>query len=203
MPKVEIEVSTNVSVLDEEKIRDLEMVGITELRLSVFGFFEETHKKMMPGISYKRVMKNLRLISSYFRDSSCLVSITMIDNGKINDKEFKAMEKMSQKLGFNFNKWGFLDRAQNVKDYSNQYYNLKASNCEQKRPLERMHILYDGDVIFCCQDWNKEEVVGNVFQNTISNVWNSKRYFERRESLYNVKLEAPNICKKCILSASK
>ena len=93
LPNVEIEVSTNVSALNEEKIKQLINIELTELRLSIFGYSKDMHKKMMPGLNQKKVMENIELISKYFSGQSCIVSIVMIDNGQIPEEEFNYMEK--------------------------------------------------------------------------------------------------------------
>lgn len=200
LPNIELEISTNASLLTKEIIKDLSKINLTELRISVFGFTGALHKKIMPGVSHEKVFTNVELIAKYFEKSSCLVSIVMIDNGDIDEIEFEQMDKYSKSLGFNFFRWGFLDRANNVKDFSNVYYDAKAHYCEQRRPLERMHILTNGDVIFCCQDWGHEEIVGNISNQTLKEVWNSRFYNLKREQLYSPEKEAPEICKRCILS---
>lgn len=197
--KVEIEISSNVSMINEDDLKKLKELEITELRLSVFGFEKETYKKIMPGLNYENTMNKLKLISDYMKNTNTVISIVMIDNNEIPEIEFQKMKQLCGDLGFNFERWGFLDRSSNVAYKSNNINNLVVSTCEQNRPLERMHILSDGRVIFCCQDWRHSLVVGNIQFQTIKEVWNSKKYQEARESLYNKKKNSPYICQKCKL----
>ncbi len=197
--KVELEISSNVSVINEEILKSLVNLNITELRLSVFGYTNETYKKMMPGLNHDKTFKKLNMISKYMKNIDTIVSIVMIDNDEIEEFEFENMESLCTELGFNFERWGFLDRSNNVKYKSNNILNKKVCSCEQNRPVERMHILSDGRVIFCCQDWSHSLVVGNIKNNTISEVWNSKEYNIARESLYDKTKESPVICQKCKL----
>ena len=196
---LEIEISSNVSMIKESDIKKLKELNITELRLSVFGYEKETYHKMMPGLNYEKTFSKLKMISDLMTDTKTIVSIVMIDNGEISEDEFNKMHLLCEKLGFNFERWGFLDRSGNVTYKSNNIYNENVSICEQNRPLERMHILSDGRVIFCCQDWSHSLVVGNVNDNTISEIWNGKKYQKARESLYNKKKKSPLICQKCKL----
>jgi len=46
----------------------------------------------------------------------------MIDNKKIPESEFVEMKKFAQKNGFDFCRWGFLDRAKNVKKFRASLY---------------------------------------------------------------------------------
>lgn len=197
--KIEIEISSNISMIKEIDIVEMSKLNITELRLSVFGYEKSTYNKMMPCLNYEKTFEKLQMISSVMKDSNTIISIVMIDNGEINEQEFIDMKCLCDKLGFKFERWGFLDRSDNVTYKSNNIYNENVSSCEQNRPLERMHILSDGRVIFCCQDWSHSLVVGNINNNTISEVWNSETFINARKSLYDKEKDSPMICKKCKL----
>ncbi|MBE6153640.1 MAG: radical SAM protein [Firmicutes bacterium] len=200
LPKVEIEISTNVSCLSEQNIKELLNINLTELRLSVFGYYDNTYKKMMPCLNKEIVFKKLNIISKYFKNTKTIVSIVMIDTGDINEEEFKKMELFAKSLGFQFERWGFLDRSKNVEYKSNNFYCNNVCGCEQKRPLERMHILSNGNVILCCQDWSHQTIIGNIRNNTISEIWNSTKYNTFRKMVYSKNVEAPEICKNCKLA---
>ena len=197
--KLEIEISSNVSMIKEKDILELTKLDITELRLSVFGYKKETYNKMMPCLNYEKTFERLKMISDLMKNSNTIISIVMIDNGEIKEQEFENMHLLCNKLGFKFERWDFLDRSNNVKYKSNGIYNENVSICEQNRPLERMHILSDGRVIFCCQDWSHSLVVGNIKNNTIEEIWNGESYSNARDSLYNKNKTSPMICKKCKL----
>lgn len=199
-PNIEIEISTNVSMLDKDKIEQLVEIKLTELRLSVFGYSKDTYKKMMPGLNKDKVFENMNIISEKFKNSKTIVSIVMIDDGTIDNEEFENMNKLAQNLDFKFERWGFLDRSKNVSYKKNDFYNNNVCGCEQNRPVERMHILANGDVIFCCQDWSHSTVVGNIEKNTIKEVWNSDEYNNLRENLYKKDCDAPELCRNCKLA---
>lgn len=202
-PNVEIEISTNASLLTDDIMHELKNLNITELRLSVFGYYKNTYNKFMPNLTKSVVFNNLHKLSKIFKNTKTKVSIVMIDNGKIKEIEFQKMKDFAASLNFEFNRWGFLDRAKNVKGKTNNFYNDKVNFCEQIRPLERMHILANGDVIFCCQDWKHQYVVGNLNNNSITEIWNSKKYSTLREHLYNKNLQAPELCCNCKLAHIK
>ena len=199
-PNTEIEISTNVSMLNEDKIKSLSKIGLTELRLSVFGYSDELYRKMMPGLNKEVVFENLRLISKEFKNINTIVSIVMIDDGTISEDEFINMKELANKLNFKFERWGFLDRCKNVSYKDNGIYKQVVCGCEQNRPIERMHILSNGDVIVCCQDWKHSNIMGNIRKDTIQNIWNSDKYNLFRTNLYKKEKETPELCKKCKLA---
>ncbi len=201
-PNTEIEISTNVSMLNETKIKELLELNLTELRLSVFGYSDKTYKKMMPGLDKEKVFNNLNLISENYKNSNTLVSIVMIDDGNINEEEFNNMKLLCHKLRLKFERWGYLDRSKNVSYKHNGFYNKNICGCEQNRPIERMHILANGDVILCCQDWKHTEIMGNIKINSIEEIWNSDKYKQVRKEIYQKNDKAPEICKNCKLAVT-
>lgn len=202
-PNTEIEISTNVSMLDEQKVEKLLPLNLTELRLSVFGYSNITYKKIMPCLNKEKVYRNLNIISEKFKESNTIISIVMIDNDEINENEFTEMKKLAEKLEFKFERWGFLDRSKNVCYKNNGIYNNNVCGCEQNRPLERMHILANGDVILCCQDWKHSMIIGNIEKNSIEEVWNSEKYNYLRNAIYKEKWDSPELCKNCKLAIVK
>ena len=58
---------------------------------------------------------------------------------------------------------------------------LKGKPCYY--PFYKMFVDYDGSVLFCCNDWGKDIVVGNLVENTLTDIWMSDKLFEIREKL--------------------
>ena len=196
----EIEISTNLMFFTEDKMRELKDIGVTEIRASVFGYTEETYRKMMPTANRQKAFDALEKLSEVFAGTNVVIGIVMIDTGEIDESEFENMKKLADRLGFEFNRWGFLDRAKNVSGKTNNFYRQDVIGCEQFRPTERLHMLCDGRVIFCCQDWSHTCVCGNLNDNTITEIWNGEKYNSFRKALFSEECSAPEICKNCKLA---
>jgi radical SAM protein with 4Fe4S-binding SPASM domain len=63
------------------------------------------------------------------------------------------------------------------------------------RPFNEFYITQDGRAVLCCQDWSIQEVMGNVHENTIEEIWNNEAYTARREDL--LRKERTGLCAKC------
>jgi radical SAM protein with 4Fe4S-binding SPASM domain len=50
-------------------------------------------------------------------------------------------------------------------------------------PMYKVLIDYNGDVLMCSNDWKKQQIMGNVKNSTISNIWNSEKFIEMRKKL--------------------
>lgn len=200
-PRSVIEVSTNISQLDERAACRIKPYNIDDFRMSMFGFSETTYHRMMPGLSWNAVKANLDRIvdDESFRASIGSIGIVMIEFPTIPPAEKEAAAAYCKSNGLEFNLWGFLDRAGNVADYSNNVHREQVNGCEQNRPLERMHILYDGRVVLCCQDWYATNVLGDVRTQTLQDIWHSEEYRRVRKSIYGGE-RAPRLCGQCVLA---
>lgn len=196
---VEIEIATNVSLLDKRMQAKLRGIKIDELRLSIFGFTPNTFSKIMKGLDWRIIKKNLDTLvkNKKLRKNIKEISIVMIDFPIITKKDKLLAKRYCKKHSLTFNLWGFLDRSRNVKNYSNNIFKSKINGCEQDRPLKRMHITFDGKVILCCMDWKQEHVLGDLNKKSIKSVWNSKKYNTIRQRIYNSTTKAPNLCGGC------
>jgi len=201
-PDSDVELSTNVSGLTPAMQTELSRVRLKELRLSVFGFTEETHRLLMPGLHWREVKQNL----DHLVGNAALcgrierLSLVMIDHPLVTDEDIKLAKEYCGLHSISYNLWGFLDRSGNVARFSNGICNPAVRGCEQRRPLERMHITFTGDVILCCQDWRWTSVIGNVKNNPLLEIWNSDKYNRYRDGIYAGKGDPPELCKRCKLS---
>jgi len=203
-PDCEIELSTNLSILDKECQNKLAACNIKELRLSVFGFSKLSHQNIMTGISWCNVKNNLDDLcnNKKLRESIGQISLVMINFPGIKTKDVISAKKYCKDNFIRFEFWGFLDRSGNVKKFNNKINKKNIFGCEQNRPIERFHVLFDGRVVLCCMDWKAQYVLGDVGRSSVKKIWNSPKYREIRKSIYENKSNAPILCKKCKLSIS-
>ncbi len=54
-----------------------------------------------------------------------------------------------------------------------------------KRPFEEIEIHAGGEVYTCCPNWNKYYSIGNIYKDTIEEVWNSEKAQELRKRVMN------------------
>ena len=71
---------------------------------------------------------------------------------------------------------------------------LKGKPCYY--PFYKMFVDWNGDVLFCSNDWGKEIIVGNLVKDTLHNVWFSDKMYEIRKKL-SVGNRNHSPCNKC------
>jgi len=203
-PRAEVEVSTNVSLLNEKVRRELGKGPLRELRLSVFGFTPGTHKKMMPGLDWPVVRRHLNdlVADKPFRAGVGEISLVMIDHPWVPESETRMAADFCAEHGLRFHLWGFLDRAGNVRRFSHLTRHERVVGCRQGRPFERLHIRHDGIVILCCQDWRSTVVLGDLRRQSVAEVWRSAEYERVREAVRGGEEPQPEVCRRCQLAVT-
>ncbi|MBS3125284.1 SPASM domain-containing protein [Candidatus Woesearchaeota archaeon] len=201
-PNAEIEVSTNLSRVDELARDKLRSARITEMRLSVFGFTKETYERIMPGLSWASTKAHLDCLANDndLRKRISEIGLVLVDFPLMTPEDVETARAYCVEKDITFHFWGFLDRARNVPLYSNSVYRTTIHGCEQRRPLDRMHVGLDGRVILCCQDWRQTHILGDLNTQSIEEVWHSEKYQNVRRRIYIDGTNAPDLCKKCKLA---
>ncbi len=63
-------------------------------------------------------------------------------------------------------------------------------------PFTRMWIQPEGKVVLCCEDYSYDEIMGDVKENSLSEIWFSDKYKRIRNEIYKGDRKA-KICEKC------
>ena len=77
--------------------------------------------------------------------------------------------------------------------------NLKGKPCHY--PFYKMFVDWNGDVLFCSNDWGREHVVGNLMQQSLHDVWFSKPMTKIRKRLMKGD-RSHSPCNKCSVDGS-
>lgn len=202
LPGSEIEISTNVSMLNEAMQTRLQGIELKELRLSVFGFTAQTHKQAMPLLHWERVKRNLKSLACNvdLRENIGQLSLIVVNYPDLQPEDIALARDFCRQYNIKLERWGFMDRSRNVVRYSNKVHRDVVRGCSQNRPLDRMHVMHTGQVVLCCHDWKWQQVLGDLTMQSIQEVWNSPAYQDIRRRIYRDGNQAPDICKHCVLA---
>ena len=77
--------------------------------------------------------------------------------------------------------------------------NLRGKPCHY--PFYKMFVDWNGDVLFCSNDWGREHVIGNLLQQTLHDVWFSKPMNKIRKKLMKGD-RSMSPCNKCSVDGS-
>jgi radical SAM protein with 4Fe4S-binding SPASM domain len=64
-------------------------------------------------------------------------------------------------------------------------------------PFTVIEVLWNGDVVPCCYDFNGCLNMGNIYEDSLNNIWNGKRYKELRRLQLTRKFPTDLLCRRC------
>jgi len=166
LPEAAIELITNGDILNLERLKKLFDAGLDTILISVYDGKEQEEMFYELCVSAK-LKKNQYVIRNRYLSET-------------------------QDFGMNFsNRSGMLEKA---------VYSVKSVqeplNKECFYPAYKFFIDYNGDVLICSHDWGKKNIVGNLNDQTILDVWLNKKFeFARKNLLLGKRTLEP--CRRC------
>lgn len=202
-PSTYISIMSNGSILNKERAMRLAHSGLDRICFSVHGLSQETYKKNMGGLDLHKTLNNINYFLSVNRNVH--VRVAIMEN-LIPPAEFQEFLTYWKTRGVPVEIQRSNDRAGSVSD--NPYVVWKSENrgkivgCTFDYPLRYMAVHFNGDVVLCCYDWQREILLGNLNQSSIQDIWNSKKFQDIRHTIYG---HCPPgfICDRCVIAVRK
>lgn len=209
--KVPVHLSTNGYLLTDEIIETLVKAGVSYLVISLNAMKKDTYETLMPGFKFEKIQENIEKLLAHDLRSTKLLLRFLVTN--VNDQEVAAAIKYWHKRGVQTEVITMLhNRAGSVeidclkskrgvnrirKLYNRLWFDLFTSCCVV--PFRQMYILYNGDVLFCGNDWKREVILGNVHKNSLREIWNSPYAVELRKTILEKRYDLIAPCSGCAL----
>lgn len=155
-------------------------------------------KKFSPSVKWIEVISNGDYLTetriSDLEDAGCTNIIISMYDYDISEKLTKMFEKSNMTLTIKdcFNGFSVVNR----KDIMNKT-DLLNINRPCYLPFYKMIIDSDGDAILCSNDWKRQGKVGNVFKETIQEIWLGENLEQYRRYLSNGLRSSCEPCKYC------
>lgn len=193
---ISVELATNATILTPRLSRKLIKAGLKRIWFSFDGGNKNSYENIRKGANYDKVVKNIK---EFLKINAGLgkpvdTIIQMVDYDK-NKREKQDFINNWEGFGANEIKIKFLD------SWAGTLFNKQVKMPKEKRypcqePFKRVAILYNGDVVPCCRDWNGTYVYGNLYKNSLAKIWKSRKVRElRRQMIENIYKNLP--CKTC------
>jgi hypothetical protein len=169
------------------------------LNISFHGITKKVYEKTMQGLSYEDTLLNINTFLETKRKMNKVkpkVTVTMVETEWINPERDKIMNYWD-KRDVSIHIQPLENRTQ--KQITNRGLNLNEWKpylwC--KRLFSQAYILYNGDMVLCCADWERTTILGNVKEKSIAEVWNGKKaLFIRKKFLSGTTKDL--LCHSCL-----
>lgn len=197
LPKCALGFTTNFSLMSYKRLQKLLDNGINFL--SVEAYRSETQfdhylnmlNELKDNNTDKKIIINAQAINGKY---SFAKEKTQYKNGRLYVTLSRRYPKKGEEKFTDYNKSSITSRLGiiNSKRVCNIGY------CT--RPFRQLQINYNGYVPLCCEEWlyTPQAMMGDLNKNTISEIWNGKKFFKYRETLqfvYPKRIMSP--CNEC------
>lgn len=199
---LDVYLSTNGSLLNEEKIYMLIESGLDRLQVSIDAFYKETYSILRPGGNFEKVVQNVeKFIEIRNKMGRTLPTI------RVNFVKQEQNEKELDKFIEFWNEKG-VDSI-GVQDYSDWEHEKPDELYENVKfhcgfPFNNLVIRYTGDVQACCMFFSEELIIGNINNDDIADLWTCDVMNELRSiATLDDGWKLNPTCKKCVKSIVK
>lgn len=193
-------ISTNVSLLTEEKAKELLEAGLDIMIMSIDSLQKGVYENIRKGLNFEEVMANAQRFIEL--------------RNKIRPQTRIWMRMIRQKS--NFQEWPEYHRywsvllGENDRIYYHNIFNW-GGQLKDFEPISQSYephlpcvalwslivIFSNGDVPLCNADYNNKYPLGNVLNSSIHQIWQSKILQQRRLLHLEGKKSFLDICKDC------
>ncbi len=204
------ELTTNASLLDAKRSLALIHSGLDYLRISISSVSDLRHKHItQTSFSVDNIRGNVELfwlMRSALGKKKPFIYVKMLDSFNVfeNSRFIKLYKNISDEA--------VIEKPMNWDGYKKHDFLSSVYKTKQEAVLKRLYpypkvvcpfpfynlmINANGDVTVCCVDWNRSTQVGNVFKNSLGEIWNGKRLRDFRRMQFSGNRKANPSCANC------
>jgi radical SAM protein with 4Fe4S-binding SPASM domain len=208
--RVMVELVTNGAFLDDRNIDKIRDSGLDVLDISLDALSREAYGKIRVGLDYDRVLAGVeRVIAAKLPETRVFVRLIRLRD---NMNEINAFAKSWQSKGVPVFIYSANNRTGAVEEFDRdmkvQDKDLSAGHKMFRFmfrkwmghcpiPYSTTNILHNGDMLMCVHDWARKEIIGNVKDATIAELWNGPRMKEIRKLVSQRRYEESPACRDC------
>jgi radical SAM protein with 4Fe4S-binding SPASM domain len=211
----ECTIVTNGQLLDRFKLTEIADSNLDRLTISLNAYSRERYEECC-GLYYDKILSNIDLL---LKDASLkrklVLSFVVTQQSAV---EIQQSMQYWKKRGVKTRTVELVNRAGTLADYKlmkppkyplrrsfpeiiGRFFIDRAIQCIGcYEPFHKMNILFNGDVIICCHDWNRTTVVGNLKESSVKEIWNSPKMNRIRSLILKKKYSQIISCKNCSLA---
>ncbi|MFQ5700398.1 MAG: radical SAM/SPASM domain-containing protein [Acidobacteriota bacterium] len=201
IPDSKVVVTTNGGVLTRARVDEMLDIGdaLKALYVSFQGIEKDAYEKTMRGaMHFEHTMENINYLLEQQRKRVTeypRVWITMVSTEIIDAKKAVAYWK---KRGVRTKYTALENRGGNIADaesYSTTGAMQYFSTCT--RLFKQGYINFNGDMVLCCTDYSRKQVLGNIRDSSIYDVWNGEKAMDIRRRFLGGRIDTIDLCCDC------
>ena len=197
---MDVQLTTNGTFLSEENINKILDSELDIIILSVDSNHESSYDKKYEKKSYSIVEQNIkRLLNIRNQKKQKRPWVRLKTSVFENKMDVYQKAKNDIKKSFSEADAIIISRIHNLKNdmpaYPDLFDNYIMEPCSYL--MQRLTIFWNGDITVCCMDYNNQFQLGNIYNNSIEDIWMSDKLNRFRLLHANNKRKSMEICKNC------
>jgi len=191
---VDVMFNTNAVLLDEKISKELIEGGLDKIFFSFDSPIKENYEKIRIGARFEDTLNNIKKIIEIRKKLNKDTPLTRVSMVLMEDnkKEYKKFVDLFKDI-VDVVSYGDYSDASGKEFFQEDY--VDNFSCSQL--WQRMTVTWNGDVLPCCGDINKEYIVGNIHNETIKKIWHSNKFGKIRELHEQGQFAKISSCRKC------
>jgi radical SAM protein with 4Fe4S-binding SPASM domain len=199
---IEVMFNTNAVALTEKVSRELLEAGLDSIFFSVDSPYPERYNEIRVGADFTQVVENIRKFIKLknelgYKHVHTRVSMVVMDHTRQELEDFKKFG--FEVLGVDAVGFGEHIEYPLKESFYPRIYNPQFV-CAQL--FQRMFIMWDGIVVPCCVDCERELVLGNAKKEKLKDIWCNEKYKRFREMHTMGRYYEVPLCRRCYVPAS-
>lgn len=197
-----LSVNTNGSGLTPERVDALLDAGPLRFLLINLSTLDAEEYRRTRGVGHlQRVIDNVDYANRHHIAEE-MVILVLGEDDEAHDRNFEAISERFAGGTFEVQRFGIMDRAGNIDvgvKPGEPHACLRGCDNLGSRPLQHLHITPQGRCVLCCEDYDENNVVGDLRQSTVAEVLEGSGLAQMRRWIYGLE-EAPAdfICRGCL-----
>lgn len=194
-----VHLTTN-GTFSEDVLNKIIDSGLDSIIFSFQGTTPDEYRKMRNTDKYGLLVNNIKKLVT-LRDKKerpfIQINTTLLDEGKKEVGEFmKYWSGVVDNVDYWYTSFRGLEHVERLKPLlKRERIDIGSGLCTEVRT--KLSINWDGFVTACCQDFDKELIVGDLNKNTLKEIWNGDIIRKLRDILAVGKRDQIPFCRKC------
>lgn len=192
---------TNGALLTEERAHTLIRSGLDYLVFSVHGIDATVYDPVMQGPSFETTLRNVETFVRVKRELGARrpgVEVWAVRTQEV-EAQLPEARRFWKDRNIKFKARELDNRAHpeitNNTDLAVEDVTWRfADHCTI--PFWRAWILWNGDVVLCCVDWERRHIFGNIKETPLRDIWNGPEFRAYRTRMRNGDLSG-TLCENC------
>lgn len=197
-------ISTNGNQITEENAQKLIQCGVTDIIVSIDGVSQDVYENYRVGGKVDKAIGALKRLQKFNVQIGADVNIIpQFIVFKHNQHEMKYFSELCRSLMLkptfkapylrNKNsRYSLSDYKQFVRPAFGEISALQKAMTECPNVRDVFTILLDGSVVICCHDYQKATCFGNIYQQSVEEIWNRNEFKKVRHRILSG--NPPNFC---------